>query len=368
MIRSTEEWEMPDAPETAEALSGKSLDRAKLSPNWHCLHCGTESRADKSRCEECGATRGTSLEVQTPEAHADDATARNEPLDGGYRAPARKPDPPAPPLRPRVPLRAEGFEIARPSTPWAKIALGTTAAFLGVWFFVWLLSPNRAVARVMQMRWERHAVLSVMHDHQGEGWRGDAPAMVFEWTRCETRQHGTHACNPHNCNCRNVGYDCNCTGGDSYSCNCSPSCSTSCTSQRNGSARCRRTCRRVCDTCRTPRRCSTCYRTVCSTCWDQCPTMEQWCRYRYHQWDVVNQGHTQGDGHTARWPDLQANGDRERLERTETYRVNFADTASTRTWQVVPDFGRYETFNVGERYRVEWTRAGGFSVLGRERP
>lgn len=360
--KSTEAWEMPDGAETAAALSGKALDRAKLAPNWHCLHCRTESRANKDRCEECGAPRGTSPEV--PAAAADTQPAR-EPLAASYRTPASQPAAPPPP---RVTLRAEDFAVVRPDTPWAKIILGVVAAFLGIMFFAWLLSPNRAIARVTQTRWERHAVLSAMHDYAGEGWRGDAPALVFEWTHCETRQHGTHACNPHDCNCRRVGYDCQCSGGDRYACNCSPSCSTTCSSQRNGSARCRRTCRRVCDTCRTPRRCSTCYRTQCSTCYDQCPTWETWCRYRYHQWDVVNRGDTQGEGHTARWPDLAATGDRERLERSETYRVDFADTGSPRTWQQTPDFARYETFTVGERYRVEWTRAGGFTVLGRERP
>lgn len=363
--KSTEGWEMPDAAETAAALSGDALRRAKLAPNWHCLHCRTESRANKSLCEECGAPRGSSPEVA---ATAPDAPPKREPQAADYRTSADKPTPPSAPPTPRVTLRAEDFAIVRPETPWAKIILGVVAAFLGIWFFAWLLSPNHTIARVTQTRWERRAVLSAMHDYQGEGWRDDAPPLVFEWTHCETRQHGTHACNPHNCNCRRVSYDCNCSGGDSYSCNCSRSCSTSCTSQRNGSARCRETCRRTCDTCRTPRRCSTCYRTECSTCFDQCPTWAQWCSYRYHRWDVMNRGYTQGDDHAARWPGLQANGERERLERTETYRVDFADTASHRTWQITPDFARYETFHVGERYRVEWTRAGSFTVLSRERP
>ena len=56
--KSTEEWEMPDAAETAAALSGDALRKAKLAPNWHCLHCRTESRANKLLCEECGAPRG----------------------------------------------------------------------------------------------------------------------------------------------------------------------------------------------------------------------------------------------------------------------------------------------------------------------
>ena len=64
------------------------------------------------------------------------------------------------------------------------------------------------------------------------------------------------------------------------------------------------------------------------------------------------------------WPGLQAVGPRQRVERHEEYQVLFeADDHSDR-WSIHPrreaEFLRYSR---GQGYRVEWTQAGGFTIL-----
>ena len=261
-------------------------------------------------------------------------------------------------------------------------------------FVAWLAWPNKTIARVEDTYWRRHEVLLERHDYNGVGWRDQAVGDVFEWTRCESRQRGTHNCNPHRCNCRPVNFDCRCRGGDtyvcgtrteSYECRCSSrdcNCRRECTSNRNGSASCSTSCStcRSCDTCtrnidRTctrPRVCDTCTRTDCDTCYDQCPTMVDWCNYRYHQWDVVTDPTTHqamdrvtdGHDHNLRWPGLVAMGDLQRVDRDEILTVRFLDTESTRSWSKrVADEYAFRVYRIGQRWEVRWTHAGTVTPL-----
>lgn len=249
-----------------------------------------------------------------------------------------------------------------------KVILGVGGAALFVWLLVWLFTPNTTVVSVGTMTWNREKVLQERHSYAGEGWRSQAPGEVYSWDHCETRQNGTENCNPHECDCRDVNYECNCTGGDSYECNCTTTnnCSTTCSSNSNGSATCSERCSptRSCSTCRTPRSCSTCSRRECSTCYDQCPVYAEWCSYHYYRWDQISEAAARGNGHGAVWPDLSAQGPLQRIVATELYSVQFTDTRSHRVWVRDYPFSTYERFDVGQHWNAEWTRAGGFTLKG----
>lgn len=399
--KTNEPWVMPDSPATAPHLTGELDRKARAGANWTCTYCKGESREGHTACEVCGADRypvdprfmvgpthvETAVAAPSPAVvkKAQEPTAPKapkaesleealsdihvkSPVEGGYRAPSYM----APPRRPDP---IEDDEPAAPS--WFstidtelvfKLVLGVGSAVLFVWLMVWLFTPNTTVTNVDSMTWNRERILQERHNYAGEGWRTQAPSGVYSWDHCETRQNGTENCHPHDCNCRDVSYECNCTGGNSYECNCTTSsnCSTSCSSNSNGSATCRERCSptRSCSTCTTPRVCQTCSRRECSTCYDQCPVYAEWCSYHYHQWDQLSQARTAGRGHGAVWPDLDVRGPLQRILSSEEYTVRFTDTRSDRTWVKTYSFSAYERFNISQHWNTEWTRAGGFTLLG----
>ena len=359
--KTDEEWLMPDSPETAPALTGELDQKARAGANWTCTYCKAESRAGAKRCEVCGAER--SVEVASASVIVRRTPVPEEAVrsDGPYRAP------PTPAPWPRLVVDEER---ALPVTPWWKAVFPVVGAVLAIVlvtvFFGWLFTPNEAVAVVAKMTWSRERRLEERHAYEGEGWRKNAPSGVFSWDHCETRQSGMENCHPHRCRCHDVSYSCRCTGGTSYSCNCRRSCSTRCSSNRNGAATCSESCSTSCATCTTPRVCSTCSRTECDTCYDQCPVYEDWCRYRYHQWDELRRLRTAGEGTVCVWPALDATTPLQRLHSEEHYTVRFDDTRSDRRWvRTYDDYARYARFETGQRWRIEWTRAGGFNLKGR---
>lgn len=351
--KSDEPWVMPDAPETAPRLSGDLDAKARAGANWSCSHCEAESRADHAECEVCGAPRAVPVTLE-PAVRASIAPTR----------PMRA----ATPREPYVAAERDVDVVQRIGIASVLKAIGAVAAAcLAVWFSVWLFSPNETVVRVASMVWSRERRLEERHDYAGEGWRRQAPPLVYAWDNCASRQSGTEQCHPHQCRCRPQTFDCRCTGGDTYSCRCRNVCRRSCSSNRNGSARCSETCRESCSTCTHPRRCSTCTRTVCDTCYDTCPVFEQWCSYRYHRWDEIVRRRLDGRGQTCAWPDVQAHGELQRVESSERYDVRFDDTESRRTWARTYDYGTYSRFDEGQRWRTEWTHAGGFTLKERAR-
>ena len=392
--KADEPWLMPDAPETAPHLTEEYDRKAKLGPNWACQYCNdhTENRADKTVCDGCGAPRykvdysqdDKPVDAPVASPHVQDAprdiplspgeVILTPPVDCTLQTPNLSHTPiedthdhrPSPSERSFSYGMSFGGEVEKTGINTElvfKIILGVGVAALTIGLLVWLFTPNTTTAHVTTMTWSRTQVLEERHSYAGEGWQRQAPPLVYSWDHCETRQDGTERCHPHDCNCHSVPYECNCTGGDSYECNCTTS-APSCTSNRNGSATCTSG-SRSCSTCRTPRSCSTCSRTECDTCYDQCPVYAQWCAYHYYQWDIMATQHTEGNGHGAVWPNLEAQGDLQRVEATEDYHVIFHDDHSDQTWNRTYDFGRYDQFNVGEDWNIEWTHAGGFTLQTR---
>jgi hypothetical protein len=375
---------MPDDVEnSAPHLTGDLDRRARAGANWTCRYCKGESRNDHDLCEVCGAPRATSDHMgRAPEPREDlHLGARPEPVKASEKPVQPMVDTVTPVVMP-VPPRDPFVRLDTPEAPdddmeamqsrWVsrfdpEVALKLLGAVVGTGLFVllmvWLFTPNATTARVASMNWSRDRTLQERHDYNGEGWRDQAPPMVFSWDHCETRQRGTERCHPHDCNCHDVSYECNCTGGDSYDCRCHNVCRRSCSSNRNGSATCSEDCNRECDTCTNPRRCQSCSRRECDTCYDQCPVYAEWCQYRYHQWDDMQHLRTAGSGRDGVvWPDLEARGPLQRVMEAEEYRVRFTDTKSDRVWNRTYSFAQYERFDVGQMWDVEWTRAGTFTL------
>jgi len=366
--KSTEPWIMPDSPETAPALTGKLDAMARKGPNWRCAYCKAESRAGHPLCEHCGAPRDPALHGAAAAGLAERERMKAQKL-APEKAPAPVPEPPVTPVEvreapsaPPAPVRSarpslddDDFLPMKPQRTWlvpCAVALFVVGVIA---LLAWIFADHDTTARVATMHWRRQATLMERHDKQGEGWRQSAPGDVYEWTACETRQSGTEDCHPHDCNCHEVSEECNCTGGDSYDCNCR----TTCSSNGNGSA----SCSESCDTCRTPRSCSTCSHTECDTCYDQCPVYAAWCRYRYHEWDAIETRETHGDGPGAVWPELAAQGALQRVDREASYLVRYDDTRSDRQWRREEPAERYEALHVGDVWTVRYDHAGGFRRL-----
>jgi len=291
------------------------------------------------------------------------------PVEGGYRTPSYEAPHRTPhPVEDDDDDKVQSWFSSIDSELVFKVILGLGGVALFIFLMVWLFTPNSTVTNVDTMTWSREKILQERHSYAGEGWRSQAPAEVYSWDHCETRQSGTENCHPHDCNCHDVNYECNCTGGNSYDCNCTtdPGCSTTCSSNNNGSATCTERCspRTSCSRCTTPRVCSQCSRRECSTCYDQCPVYAEWCSYHYYQWDQIGQARTAGNGHGAVWPDLDVRGPFQRILTSEEYTVRFTDLRSERTWVRTYSFSAYERFNIGQHWNTEWTRAGGFTLRG----
>lgn len=60
----SEQYEMPDDPETAVSVTDADLLRmAQAGPDWRCAYCGSDTRRADNSCGQCGAAIGTGSEV-----------------------------------------------------------------------------------------------------------------------------------------------------------------------------------------------------------------------------------------------------------------------------------------------------------------
>lgn len=352
--KTDEPWLMPDDVEHAPALSGEQDRKARAGANWTCVYCKAQSRTSSKACEVCGAARDKPAEAPRPARKAPSPRPKAAPEPAVASSPYR----PLPPAS----LFEEDFVPVRSWTPPKELflwILGLLALAGVVWLAIWLSQPHHTVAQVRDVMWTRTQRLEERHSYGGEGWRAQAPNGVYAWDYCTERQNGTRDCNPHDCNCRLESYECHCTGGTSYSCGCR----TSCSSNRNGSA----TCSQSCGTCYTPRSCSTCTRTRCSTCYNQCPHYETWCRYRYYRWDELQSRTATAHDTTPYWPGVAVTAENQRVVNMENYVVWFDDTRDNRNhWDKRVDLATFQRFAIGQRWNVEWTRAGSLRVLTRE--
>ncbi|HEU0050718.1 MAG TPA: hypothetical protein VFQ60_01525 [Patescibacteria group bacterium] len=349
--KSVEKYLMPDETYSAPTITDpKLLERAMAGANWTCRFCRSDQRALHDHCQACGAPRYEERLKNPPESQsnssAEHAVKAVEPADPGEAA-ANDGD-----LSVISPLTRR---LRNPNA----IVIGTGALGLTgmVIFLVWLFGSHEATARVEDNSWKYIESLQQKTLENGRGWDSDMPEDPFN-VSCETRQKGTEPCHPHDCNCRDVSYECNCTGGDSYECNCTES--ESCSPNGNGSATCNHY--RSCSTCYTPRSCSTCYRNECDTCYDECPVYAKWCTYQYYDWPEIQRKEERGNEMNVKWPGLKANGPGQRVIRKEFYSVQFTD--GEHHWKMSPrSFDEYRNYPMQTRHRIEYSRAGQFRVL-----
>lgn len=221
--------------------------------------------------------------------------------------------------------------------------------------------PHEEHVIVAARTWARTASVQQRQTLHRASWDDEEPGSAFNIS-CETRQHGTHSCEPYDCNPHSESYSCDC-----HSVSDGESCSTHCTSGENGFSECEEYCSP-----RSHTECDTCSRTVYDTCWHQCPTYDQWCAYDYYEWPTIASRRTQGQGEdTVVWPDLQADPNApspQRLVREEQYAVRF--THDDQAWSYAPTSeSDYQRFHMGAHWTVSVTRVGnvGFTPLREER-
>lgn len=246
----------------------------------------------------------------------------------------------------------------RPSREARVLLVGAAMLALGVAAIAWFVLPWEEHVTVSATSWSRTTHLQQrVTRHEAGAW-GSPPGGSFNAV-CETRQHGTHRCNPYSCNPHSVSYECNC-----HQVSAGESCSTHCSSGGNGFSHCEQSC-----TPRYSQQCSTCSRTEYDTCYRQCPTYEDWCAYDYYEWPEIAQQTTRGSGNDpVVWPALAVSANPpspQRLVRQESYSVRFHN--SNDDWTHAPtSVSEYTRFRVGAHWDIKVNHAGSVTPLHSE--
>lgn len=382
--KSDEPWLMPDDIGAAPAITdARQLAFARAGANWRCEYCGCEERNLHGECSVCAAQK-----PQQPVVTAAKAESPEPAVSGPIQSS------PTTPLLPDCGTQDGSHLLAVAGRKLLLVLCTMIFAGVSLGFVRWALSPNVSEASVSGLAWSRTERLFEERTYAGNGWASGMPSGAFN-VSCEVRLRGYVSCNPHNCNPYVEQVDCNCTGGDTYRCNphtvtrrcnctgggtyrCNPRRGT-CRSNGNGTA----TCPTVWDTCRTPETCQQCSDTVYETCrrprvcqrcpvtrwrtcYDQCPVNERYCSYQFNRWEQRDVRTFSGTDRAPRWPGLVAHAPRQRVDRAASYSVALTERGGEHRWTLTPtserDFLRYDLM---QQYRVEWTRAGAYRVLGR---
>lgn len=347
--KSDEDWIMPDDTSRAAAVTDPELlRRAHAGENWVCSFCRHEERNLHDKCSACGADRDTGVPT-IPDSPRSIATSQISTT------------PPSP--SPDTSRQSRRFQ--RSPKPWVpngplwtgkprwhrygSILLIALVAGAIVWGLIWLLTDRTATVRVQHMSWERTEVLEQRSTENGSGW--GSPIGAFD-VSCSQKLKEHRNCNPYDCNPRQVPYKCNCTGGETYKCNCRPDCR----SNKNGSA----TCTEKCDTCTKPRKCQTCTRTEYDTCYEKCPVFDDYCSYKYYTWSALKRDKREGTDHAPVWPGLTTTSNTQRIQRSERYSVQF--DGGDRNWTRTYPLQRFQRFRPGQRFEAIWNRGGKFEL------
>jgi hypothetical protein len=359
-----EKYELPSHRPTV--TNSEQLKQARAGANWTCSYCQWDNR-DLSRktCEQCGAPRKEAMHDPNPS----NAISLDNPPPvmeipppppaepTGYRTSPTREDllrrkeklkkmadeaVPAPPVH----LYVGGRPIDEPRNPGraGAVALGGAifaACIAFVMFFVWLCVPHEEDTFVQSTTWRYTRTLEERTVQHGSGW--GHPIDAFN-VHCERRQHGTENCHPHDCDCRQVSYDCRC-----HDCNCVTH--ESCSDLGNGYSSCHE--EESCSTC-----CDTCSEERCSTCYDQCPVYDDWCTYDYYQWIVRDTETTSGTGRETQWGTrLHGSPPNWRILQAESYQVVFVEEQDT--WTYSPrSLAEYQQFEPHEEWIIKVNHAG----------
>lgn len=353
---------MPDDMTEAAALTGDDAHKAAAGADWVCKFCDSLQNQWNKCCGNCGATeRGTKLaevgavsQLVTPaeaqrigrevredfEEAVRETEARGRELDGLARAESARPPRESPLLRAALPYLAGA----------ALVALLSAL----VW---WLFTPRMVEAKVSQLYWQHDTLIERYALHEHEGWTPGLDAVDVSPRGLRHHHYDRVHVGSHR-----ESYS------ESYACGetCSTSPSyTTCSSNGNGTARCtKHGGNRSCST----KYCSrTAYRTVQD--YENVSRSQVW--YAWKAWDWAHERTVTRSGfsHATTWPaesELQAwlsDGEKERSSRQASYKVTFSDVKDGETHFIRPNAAEFQTYDLGERYRLKVNNAGSVEVL-----
>jgi hypothetical protein len=341
------------------------LKMAKAGPNWECSYCKNNVRNSYGECSVCGGPKTEAANNNIPEKEP----VETKPIYNSYNSVQNSLDDDDDGFKEKSQFSVNNnYNKTQSDNNKGFIVFGVLAFIPFVLLMVWLFTDTDRHVTVSETYWRHTAHLEQRHTLHGSGWQDEAPSGYFN-ASCETRQHGTHDCNPYNCNPHQESYECGC-----HEVSAGESCSESCTSSENGFSECEETCTPQYET-----ECDTCYRTEYDTCYEQCPTYEQWCSYDFYRWNVIANSTTQGhNNHDLTDPtDLvptTTNEGPQRISVDRFYSVVFADlhernetTHLPLTFQFEPNgAGDYNRFVTGEHWLIETNRAGNVSPVRKE--
>jgi len=338
------------------------LGLASQGAHWKCLYCDGLERDSNGNCKKCGAERHEEdypfEEARVKES--DDANPPSSalpPLDqlafgglhspGAFRSPSFDEDetpPPPPPKKPILP-----------------IALGIVGALIVISILLWIFIPRQIQTEITSITWKYTSVLHQKTLMHGDGWGnetdhaypltskpdGYGPRSDSFNVMCEGKKSGTKECNPHNCNPHKVKIKENCRT-EEYNCRTTRDCSD----KQNGFSNCKEV-----EECDEREKCDEREETKYDTCYDTCNVFKDWCTYDYFDWPAIATKTTSGSDHKVFWPDLEAVGSDQRLDRTEFYKVTFG--RDEKTWNYEPkSFQEFQTFETGASWTVKVNHAG----------
>lgn len=346
--------EADDAPDaSAPAVSDPELLRlATQGANWVCEFCGGQVRNEHGRCvKNCGAPRAEP--PVDPELTARAArAAREESVPPEVSSPPRSRHSRPPPTTVPGPGRTypDRNKPLFPTRTWFIIAgvVGGLGSLIGLITF--LVMPWEVDARVTSIAWVFTSDLHQKTLEHAEGWGHRSDAFNVS---CNQKLKTHRDCNPHQCNPYSESYECNCS---SHSCDCT----TTCRNNKNGFS----TCSEHCGTCRS---CDTCTRTAYRTCYERCPVYDDWCTYDYYDWPITRTLTTTGNAHDEHWPDLEASGPDQRVDKRSGFTVEFADAKHVSDpWSYSPsDMLEFKLFDSNARWHIEVNRLGHVTPLHR---
>lgn len=326
------EKDVVPSPESAPAVTDPELLRlANQGANWVCEYCGGQVRDEHGKCvKNCGAPKP--LGPVTVEAVYAPVIATTKRLGAQSRPP--------PTGVPGPGVSYQPPKIPKDPVPWKLILIPGGALLVGL-FLMYLLAPWEVTTKVTSINWQYTSKLRQKTLMHAEDW--GAPAGSFN-VSCSKKYYGDEDCHPHQCNPHSVSYECNCTSSE---CNCR----TTCSDKGNGFS----SCSESCSTCRS---CSTCSRTEYDTCYDSCPVYKDWCAYDYYEWPVIKTLNTAGVTHDERWPELEAVGADQRIDRIEVYEVAFVDVKDVKeTWSYKPTgLVEFQKFDTNQTWRLKVNR------------
>lgn len=334
----------------AVVTDAKLIAQAHEGPHWTCGYCGSIERHPDGHCASCGAGKSTAsplANVRYNPLEVDDTPC---PIPLAPRGPGTGVVDPE--ISRRNPSRHQAAEhaiaILQTSDLRAKKALWISIPVaLLVALVVWAFIPHEGAARVSSVKWIHIGTYEERRIESENGWGRPLFGSPFN-VSCTSRIHGYHNCNPHDCNPHTVWRDCR-----PHNCNCHKVCKN----LKNGFSSCDNSC-------------STCYDRCSSrefdTCYEQCPTYDDWCSWNYYRW--VRRGEKTLSGDSAQsmmWPDLGPIDETHRLVQTPAYIVNFVDD-SGQTMSYAPDTAdEFSKFEDGQRWKTSSSRVGFFRPLSR---